>query len=157
MSADPMAVWAEMTVKTWPERYWMLAIDASDVQEATSLALGSAESYCALIRDQGRASLITDEASVRRIATRLTVRERVGPFRMVSTDGELPFDVVGFLRPVLEVLNNAGIKAGPQCGIDHDHLFVYEDRLEDVHRIVSDFIATATTNHSKSSSVAVPR
>ena len=90
MSIDPMAVWANMTLKIWPERYWMF-----------------------------------------------------GPFRVVSTDGELPFDVIGFLGPVLRVLNEHGIKAGPQCGAVFDHLFIYERDVERAMAFLEDFISQA--------------
>ncbi|MCG8694488.1 MAG: hypothetical protein MI806_25045, partial [Minwuiales bacterium] len=70
-------------------------------------------------------------------------RDRFGPFRIVSTDGELPFDVIGFLQPVLLELNAQGIKAGPQCGAVFDHLFIYEKDIDQAERILLDFIEKA--------------
>ncbi|MFF0223181.1 hypothetical protein [Streptomyces sp. NPDC004629] len=66
----------------------------------------------------------------------------------MSTDGELPFEVVGFLRPILEVLNNAGIKAGPICATDHDHLFIYEKDIEQAEANIDEFIATSRQESS---------
>ncbi|GEN29084.1 hypothetical protein HVA01_27300 [Halovibrio variabilis] len=71
------------------------------------------------------------------------VRDYFGSFRVVSTDGDLPFDVIGFLRPVLELLNNEGIKAGPQCGAVFDHLFIYERDVERANALLEDFISKA--------------
>ncbi|MEO3429499.1 hypothetical protein AAFN88_11610 [Pelagibius sp. CAU 1746] len=143
MAIDPIAVWANMKLKTWPERYWMLAL-SDDNASAAAAAMRNAEGrYASLIRDQGCLSVILDEAALAELEKEAPVRERFGPFKIVSTDGELPFDVIGFLRPLLEVLNGAGIKAGPQCGADFDHLFIYEKDIRRAEELMDGFVAAA--------------
>lgn len=141
MVIDPIAVWARMKLKMWPERYWMLALELEETAAAAELLIASDGKYSCLIRDQGCLSIVVDEALVPFIDQRTQIRDRFGPFRIVSTDGELPFNVVGFLRPVLEVLNREGIKAGPQCGADFDHLFIFEKDVDRAQEILHDFIA----------------
>ncbi|MCR9255144.1 MAG: hypothetical protein NXI16_03520 [Alphaproteobacteria bacterium] len=143
MAIDPIAVWADMTLKTWPERYWMLDLaegDAAPAAEAVSTASGR---YACLIRDQAGISVVIDQESAEELARQVPVRDRFGPFRVVSTDGDLPFDVIGFLKPVLERLNAEGIKAGPQCGAVFDHLFIYEKDIDRAETVLEDFIAWA--------------
>jgi len=143
MAIDPIAVWAKMNLKTWPERYWMLALADSDVWTAARFAVASEGKYSCMIRDQGCVSLIIEESALARIEAEAIVLNRFGPFKVVSTDAELPFDVIGFLKPVLEVLNRHGIKAGPQCGADFDHLFIYEKDITEALRLLNEFIASA--------------
>ncbi len=142
-SIDPVLVWANMTLKTWPETYWMLAIDDADSGPAAQAVVAAAGKYASVIRDQGCVSLIVDEAGLAVFEESATARERFGPFKIVSTDGELPFNVIGFLRPVLEVLNGQGVKAGPQCGADFDHLFIFEKDIDRALDLMDAFIDKA--------------
>lgn len=59
----------------------------------------------------------------------------------MPTDGDLPFDVIGFLRPVLEFLNNEGIKQA--CGAVFDHLFIYEGGAGRAITLLEGFISKA--------------
>ncbi|WP_277809716.1 hypothetical protein [Chromohalobacter canadensis] len=143
MSIDPMSVWANMQFKIWPERYWMLELGDASASDAASVFVECDDRYCCLIRDQAGVSAIVEEKAFERLKSVVKVRECFGPFRVVSTDGDLPFDVIGFLRPVLELLNNEGIKAGPQCGAVFDHLFIYESDVERANALLEDFISKA--------------
>ncbi|MDQ7732637.1 hypothetical protein QT231_07995 [Halomonas sp. SpR1] len=143
MSIDPIAVWANMKLKIWPERYWMLDLGDASASAAASVFIEFDDRYSCLIRDQAGVSAIVEETAFERLKSEVTVREYFGPFRVVSTDGDLPFDVIGFLRPVLELLNNEGIKAGPQCGAVFDHLFIYERDIERANTLLEDFISKA--------------
>lgn len=143
MHSDPIAVWASMKLKIWPERYWMLDLGDASAQEAANVFVVSDARYSCLIRDQAGVSAIVEEPAVERLRSDISIRERFGPFRVVSTDGELPFDVIGFLGPVLQELNDEGIKAGPQCGAVFDHLFIYERDIERAKAILEGFINKA--------------
>ncbi|MBT2773715.1 hypothetical protein J7J47_15920 [Halomonas sp. ISL-60] len=147
MSIDPMAVWANMTLKVWPERYWMLDLSDTSAQDVANVFAVSDARYSCLIRDQAGVSAIVEEAAVERLKTQVSIRDSFGPFRVVSTDGELPFDVIGFLGPVLRALNEQGIKAGPQCGAVFDHLFIYERDVKRAVALLDDFINQARENH----------
>lgn len=143
MSIDPMAVWANMTLKIWPERYWMLDLSDASAQDAASAFVASDARYSCFIRDQAGISAMVDETAVERLKFVVSIRDSFGPFRVLSTDGELPFDVIGFLGPALRALNEEGIKAGPQCGAVFDHLFIYERDIERAKALLEDFISQA--------------
>jgi len=143
MAIDPMKVWANMSLKTWPERYWMIDLEADQSAAGVAVLTASEARYCCIIRDQAGLSLLVDDETWMAHGDGVPVRDRFGPFRVVSTDGELPFDVIGFLRPVLQELNGAGIKAGPQCGAVFDHLFIFERDIERAEEMLADFIARA--------------
>jgi hypothetical protein len=97
MAIDPIKVWADMRLRVWPERYWMveLSLDARElVGEVLEVDCGR---YISLIRDQACLSLIINEATWQNIRSQINLKNEFGPFRMISTEGELPFDVIGFL------------------------------------------------------------
>lgn len=142
---DPVQVWADMTLRTWPERYWMLDLAADQAAPALAAMAASEARYCCIIRDQAGLSLVVDEDTWSAHGKSVVERDRFGPFRVVSTDGDLPFNVIGFLRPVLEELNGAGIKAGPQCGAVFDHLFIFEKDIDRAEAILAKFIERART------------
>ena len=143
MAIDPYKVWANMKLKIWPERYWMVDLSEGAAEVVPKVVISSASRYCSVIRDQAGFSVIADEKTVALLQAGVTLRGRFGPFRVVSTDGELPFDVIGFLHPALKELNGQGIKAGPQCGAVFDHLFIYEKDIERAKKILEEFIERA--------------
>lgn len=143
MAIDPYKVWANMKLKTWPERYWMVDLFDGAAEAAARAVVSSASRYSCVIRDQAGLSVIADEETVTSLEAEVTPRDRFGPFRVISTDGELPFDVIGFLHPVLKELNSRGIKAGPQCGAVFDHLFIYEKDIKKAVEILEEFIERA--------------
>ncbi|MCG8359461.1 MAG: hypothetical protein MI920_28175 [Kiloniellales bacterium] len=143
MAIDPMNVWASMATKTWHERYWMADLDLRHLSLVGELLAANVQSYCCILRDEAGLTAIVDEAVFQRHEMAEISRQAVGPFKMISTDGELPFDVVGFLQPLLLELNRAGVKAGPQCAVHADHLFIYERDVARANKIISQFIARA--------------
>lgn len=98
--------------------------------------------YSRIIVDQG-VSATVDERTSEHLEQNCELKGKFGPFRNVSTDGESPFNVIGFLRPLFDALNREGIKAGPQCGADFDHLYIFEDKIGDAERLIDGFIASA--------------
>lgn len=138
-----MLVWANMKMKIWPERYYMLYTPAQNAGSVAQAAASASGKYSCVIIDQGGVSATVDEETAVAIEGHCTLKGKFGPFRLVSTDGELPFNVIAFLRPLLEVLNREGVKAGPQCGADFDHLFIFEDKIDRAKTLIDDFIAVA--------------
>ena len=143
MAIDPMNVWASMTTKTWPERYWMADLDVRHLSVVGELLVAHSQSYCCILRDEAGLTAIVDETTFQQHKMSEICRQAIGPFKMVSTDSELSFDVVGFLQPLLLELNRAGVKAGPQCAVHADHLFIYERDIARANEIISLFIAGA--------------
>ena len=140
---DPVLVWADMKMLTWPERYYILYAPAEDAALVAKAVASAKGVYSCIIIDQGGVSATVDESTAFAIEEKCKLKGKFGPFRVVSTDGELPFNVIGFIRPLLETLNREGIKAGPQCGADFDHLFIYEEKIDRANELIMDFIASA--------------
>ncbi len=143
VATDPYKVWANMKLKIWPERYWMVDLMEADAGWAAEVVSTSVERYSCIIRDQAGLSVVVDGETWENLGKQVTPRDQFGPFKIVSTDGNLPFDVIGFLQPALKELNTQGIKAGPQCGAVFDHLFIYEKDVTRAEEILNAFISEA--------------
>ncbi|MBN8943159.1 MAG: hypothetical protein J0H01_26880 [Rhizobiales bacterium] len=142
MPIDPLAVWASMPLKTWPERYWFVHVpgDRSDLILAVLNSTSSA--YCCINQDQGGFSLVVDEDRWTSVFAHAGPLEKYGPLKVVSTDGDLPYDVTGFIKAALVPINGAGYKAAPQCGVKFDHFLVPEADIARVQGLFADFIAS---------------
>lgn len=107
----------------------------------TIAALQASEAhYAFVIRDQPSLFLVTDEDSWRTEGANASESDRFGLFQVVSTDGKLPVNVIGFLRPILEELNNAGIRVGPQCGAIFDYRFIFGRDIVQAELVLATFL-----------------
>lgn len=88
-----------------------------------------AESIFMLLRDPYEVTLLLEESDWR--AMRHAAREaRVeANYRLVTLDIELPWDVVGFLARVTEILAAAGVSVGALTAFSRDHLLIRQDDL----------------------------
>lgn len=143
MAYSPLAVWANMTVKTWPESYWLIDIDKDALPIAAAALEQSAGRYSCIIRDQFGFSLVVDAATWQELSSRISPRQKFGPLKVISTDSPLPFDVVGFIGAALREINGAGFKAAPQCGAAADHFFTGERDIAAVENLFKQLIDNA--------------
>ncbi len=141
MSRDPFAVWADMTIKVWPETYWLIDLDKRDLSIALKAIETSENCYSCVIRDQMGFSAIVSTAVWERLGG--DARQKFGPLKVVSTDSPLPFDVVGFIQAALREINGAGYKAAPQCGAAADHFFTGEQDIAAVEDLFGKLIEKA--------------
>ena len=141
MPHDPHAVWATMEMKTWPEAYWFAHVPPSMRDRVVAMLSTPSTAYAAINQDQNGFSLVVDEARWQTCFGDAGDIEKYGPVKVISTDGELPFDVTGFIQAALKPINGAGYKAAPQCGIMHDHFVVPADDIGKVAEIFDNFRA----------------
>ena len=143
MPLDPFDVWADQTIKVWPENYWLLEVGPGAEALAGQALAVSAGRYACVIRDQTGFSLVVDDPAHEALRGDPAIRQAFGPLKVISTDSPLPFDVVGFIRAALQVVNGAGFKAAPQCGAGADHFFTGAADIEQVKALFERLIADA--------------
>lgn len=140
MAHDPIAVWAEMKLKTWPEKYWLVDVAPESLPLALEALSRSTTKYCCAIRDQTGFSIVVDTGTWESLpGSARAERKKYGPLKVISTDSPLPFDVTGFIQAALRPINGAGFKAAPQCGLVADHFFTSEQDIAEVERIFAEF------------------
>ena len=100
-----------------------------------------AESNFMLLRDSFEVTLLLEEDDWR--AMRHVARDaRVeAGFRLVTLDVELPWNVVGFLARVTEILAAAGIAVGALSAFSRDHLLIKQDDLGRALRVLGEHVA----------------
>jgi hypothetical protein len=64
-----------------------------------------------------------------------------GGFRLVTLDIELPWNVVGFLARVTEILAREGVAVGALSAFSRDHLLIKQDDLGKALRILGEHVA----------------
>jgi hypothetical protein len=93
-----------------------------------------------LLRDSHEVTLLCEEEDW--LAMRHAARDaRVETgFRLVTLDIELPWNVVGFLARVTEILSAAGVSVGALSAFSRDHLLIKQDQLAAALRALGDHV-----------------
>ena len=99
------------------------------------------ESNFMLLRDPFEVTLLLEDSDWR--AMRHAARDaRVeSEFRLVTLDVELPWNVVGFLAHVTQILAGEGIAVGALSAFSRDHLLVKQNDLGKALRVLGPHVA----------------
>jgi len=99
------------------------------------------DSVYMLLRDSREVTLLVEEDDWR--AMRHAARDaRVeAGWRLVTFDVELPWDVVGYLARVTQILAAAGLPVGALAAFSRDHLLVKQDDLPAALRALGPHVA----------------
>ncbi len=82
-----------------------------------------------LLRDAREVTLLLEEADWHTMRHAARDARTEGPFRLVTLDIELQWNVVGYLARVTEILAAAGLSVGALSAFSRDHLLVKQDDL----------------------------
>jgi hypothetical protein len=129
-SPEARSLWAATRVRVWPERYWLVSLPTDAVAHVAEWFAGVAGSFGGIVADWDELSLTLPENIWLGSPLRARARSASGPFRAISFDVELPFEITGYLAPVAARLASAGVSIVPQCGYSRDHVLVREEQLE---------------------------
>lgn len=99
-----------------------------------------AEAIFMLLRDTHETTLLIEEADwlTMRHAAR-DARIETG-FRLLTLDLELPWNVVGFLARVTELLASAGVSVGALSAFSRDHLLIKQEQLATALRVLGEHV-----------------
>jgi hypothetical protein len=100
-----------------------------------------AESIFMLLRDPFEVTLLLEEEDWRAMRHAARDAKVEGGFRLVTLDVELPWNVVGFLARVTEILAAAGIAVGALSAFSRDHLLIKQDDLGKALRVLGEHVA----------------
>lgn len=95
---------------------------------AAAVAWGAGE-VLSLSVDRWEASLVVDAGYWRQLAGRFAGARETGPYRLITFDVILPFDVVGFLAAITEKLAAAGVSVYALSAYSRDHILVRKQDL----------------------------
>ena len=100
-----------------------------------------AESNFMLLRDPFEVTLLLEEDDWRAMRHAARDAKFEGGFRLVTLDIELPWNVVGFLARVTEILAGGGVAVGALSAFSRDHLLIKQDDLGKALRVLGEHVA----------------
>jgi hypothetical protein len=99
------------------------------------------DSIFMLLRDAYEVTLLLEEDDWRAMRHAARDAKVEGSFRLVTLDIELPWNVVGFLARVTEILAGAGVSVGALSSFSRDHLLIKQDDLGTALRVLGEHVA----------------
>lgn len=142
-NADAAELLRRARVEVAPETFALVGLRLEDWQRLLENPELSprAESNFMLLRDPFEVTLLLEEDDWR--AMRHAARDaRVeAGFRLVTLDVELPWNVVGFLAHVTQILASEGIAVGALSAFSRDHLLIKQDDLGRALRVLGPHVA----------------
>ena len=100
-----------------------------------------AESNFMLLQDRFEVTLLVEEDDWRAMRHAARDAKFEAGFRLVTFDIELPWNVVGFLARVTEILAREGVAVGALSAFSRDHLLIKQDDLGKALRILGEHVA----------------
>lgn len=100
-----------------------------------------ADALFMLLRDGREVTLLVEEEDWRAMRHAARDARTEGDFRLLTLDVVLPWDVVGFLARVAEILAAAGVTVGALSAFSRDHLLVKQDDLGRALRALGPHVA----------------
>jgi hypothetical protein len=142
-NADAAELLRRARVEVAPETFALVGLRLEDWQRLLENPELSprAESNFMLLRDPFEVTLLLEDTDWR--AMRHAARDaRVeAGFRLVTLDVELPWNVVGFLAHVTQILAGEGIAVGALSAFTRDHLLIKQDDLGKALRVLGPHVA----------------
>lgn len=93
-----------------------------------------------VLRDTREVTLLLEDSDWQRIQHVVRDAKIERGFRLVTLDIELPWNVVGYLARVTEILAAGGIPVGALSSFTRDHLLVKQDDLGRALRVLSEHV-----------------
>ena len=100
-----------------------------------------AESVFMLLRDAFEVTLLLEDDDWRAMRHAARDAKVEGGFRLVTLDIELPWNVVGFLARVTDILAAASVSVGALSAFSRDHLLIKQDDLGKALRVLGQHVA----------------
>jgi hypothetical protein len=141
--SDPAGLLRRARVEVAPETFVLVGMRPEDwrrLLESPELS-PRAESNFFLLRDPFEVTLLLEESDWRAMRHAARDARSEAGFRLVTLDVELPWNVVGFLAHVTDILAKEGIAVGALSAFSRDHLLVKQDDLGKALRVLSPHVA----------------
>jgi hypothetical protein len=132
----------ETTIEVVPSDFVLLGLSHQNwarILESPELS-PRADSPFLIFRDSREVTLLLEETDYQRIRHLVRDAKIERGFRLVTFDIELPWNVVGYLARVTEILAASGISVGALSSFSRDHLLVKQDDLGRALRVLSEHV-----------------
>lgn len=93
-----------------------------------------------ILRDDKEVTLMMEEDDWQRVRHAVRDARIERDFRLLTFDVELPWNVVGYLARVTEILAAAGVSVGALSSFSRDHLLIKQDQLGSALRVLGEHV-----------------
>jgi hypothetical protein len=133
----------ETRVEVAPAIYALISVHPADWARllASPELSPNADAPFMVFRDAREVTLLIEEGDWKRIRHALRDARVEREFRLLTLDLELPWDVVGYIARITEILAAAGIAVGVLSSFSRDHLLVKQDDLGNALRVLGEHVA----------------
>ena len=132
----------ETKVEVAPANYALIGIrhqDWTHLLENPELS-PRADAPFMIFRDQREVTLLIEEDDWKRICHAARDAKVEGGYRLVTLDIELPWNVVGYLAQVTNILAAAGLSVGALSSFSRDHLLIKQNDLGSALRVLGEHV-----------------
>ncbi|WP_162910056.1 ACT domain-containing protein [Aggregatilinea lenta] len=127
---DAAQALAHASLYTDDALYIPVHLPASAIVAAAGALAESATPFSALIADKDEVTLILPQSEWESFAHRLPDHRTAAPYRLITFDQPLEFELVGFMALVSRVLAGAGVSILAISAFERDHLLVPAAQFE---------------------------
>ncbi|HML25026.1 MAG TPA: ACT domain-containing protein [Aggregatilinea sp.] len=127
---DAVQALARAALYTDAVPYIPVHLPAPAIVAAAGVLAESATPFSALIADKDEVTLILPEAEWEEFARRLPDHRAAAPYRLITFDLPLDFELIGFMALVSRVLADAGVSILAVSAFERDHLLVPASQFE---------------------------
>lgn len=110
--------------------YVPVHLPAAAIVAAAGALAESGTPFSALIADKDEVTLILPQPEWESFAHRLPDHRTAAPYRLITFDLPLEFQLIGFMALVSRVLADAGVSILAISAFERDHLLVPADRFD---------------------------
>ncbi len=142
-NADAAELLRRTKVEVAPETFVVVGLrheEWSRVLENPELS-PRADAVFMLLRDKYEVTLLLEEEDWRTMRHAARDARVEAGFRLLTLNIELPWNVVGYLARVTEILAGAGVTVGALSSFSRDHLLIKQDELGHALRALGEHVA----------------
>jgi hypothetical protein len=104
--------------------YRLVHLPASAITAGAGVLAEIGTPFCALLADKDEVTLLLSLSAWERVADRFPDHRLADPYRLITFDLPLDFELVGFLALVSDLLAQAGVSILALSAFERDHVFV---------------------------------
>jgi hypothetical protein len=121
---NPTQAFSQAALYTDGIEYRLVHLPPTDLPAAGALLAEIGSPFCALIADKDEITLLLAQPIWERVAARFPDHRVAAPYRLITFDLPLDFELVGFMALVSAILAEARVSILAISAFERDHIFV---------------------------------
>jgi hypothetical protein len=115
---------ARATLYTDGIDYRLVHLPAAAIAAGAGALAEIGKPFCALLADKDEVTLLLSRSAWEQVAERFPDHRLADPYRLITFDLPLDFELVGFMALISDLLARAGVSILALSAFERDHMFV---------------------------------